>query len=141
MRRLKDDRSFFLYLILEFITFGIYPIYFMWKLIADVNVACEDDGKKTPGILKLILFTLLTCGVYAIVWEYKLVARLNAYCERRKISSAITPSGWLAWSLAGALLCSIGVWVAFYKLIELTNDVMNDYNTMLYRRESEPISE
>ena len=137
MRKLKDERSFLLYLVLGFITFGIYQFFFLWGLIKDVNVACRDDNDKTPGLIPFILLTFVTCGIYGIVWYYRMVARLNRYCDRSNIRPSVTPMEWLGWFVFGALICGIGSYVAQYKLIELSNNVMNDYNASLYRRERE----
>ena len=129
MRKVKDDRSFWVYLLLTTVTLGIYWFVFAWDLVKDVNEACREDGDKTRGVVCFVLLTIVTCGVYGIFWHYTIVARLNKYCKKNNKKALLEPIEWLGWYVLGSVLCGIGSLVAQYKLIELSNDVMNDYNS------------
>ena len=82
MNTLKDDRSFITIFFLTLITFGIYGIYFIHVQARDTNIACAEDGKKTAGLIKLILIGIITFGIYFIVWDIKLVLRWQKYTEK-----------------------------------------------------------
>ena len=56
---LKTDRSLVLYILLGFLTCGIYQLYVFYTIMRDVNVACDGDGRHTPGLLEFILFGIL----------------------------------------------------------------------------------
>ena len=81
MNKLKDDRNWLVVMFLTLITCGIYGIYFAWVQIRDTNIACAQDGKKTAGLIKLIILTLLTFGIYAVIWDIKLVCRWQNFAE------------------------------------------------------------
>ena len=74
--RLKADRSLIAYILLNFLTCGIYSWYFIYALARDVNAACAGDGRSTAGLLKLILLSFITCGFYSLYWYYALGNRL-----------------------------------------------------------------
>ena len=40
---------------LWWMAFAVYNLYVFYKMIKDVNVACEGDGEKTAGLEFLIL--------------------------------------------------------------------------------------
>ena len=80
--RLKADRSLLVYILLNFITCGIYGLYFIYALARDVNVVCAGDGRNTAGLLKLVLFSFLTCGLYGLFWFYSLGNRLACNAHR-----------------------------------------------------------
>ena len=64
-RMLKTNRSLIVYLLLNFITCGIYNFFFIHSMAKDVNEACENDGERTPGVGMFILMTLIG---YAVGW-------------------------------------------------------------------------
>ena len=53
--------------LLNIITCGIYSFFFIHSLAKDVNVACVDDGEKTPGVGMFIFMTLIGIGVGLIL--------------------------------------------------------------------------
>lgn len=85
--KLKDDRNWFVVMLLSIFTLGLYGIYFIHVQIRDTNIACADDGKKTGGLLKFFLLGILTFGIYMIIWDYKIVQRWQNYA----ISNNETP--------------------------------------------------
>ena len=80
--RPKADRSLIAYILLTFITCGIYGWYFIYALARDVNAVCAGDGKSTAGLIKLILLSMITCGFYGIYWYYSLGNRLAENAPR-----------------------------------------------------------
>ncbi len=125
---LKTDRNLLVYILLSIVTCGIYPLYFIYRLAEDVNVACEGDGEDTPGLVALILLSLVTCGIYSWYWYYRLGNRLANNSMRYGLMFQENGTTILMWCLFGALLCGIGPYVAMYILIKNTNAICDAYN-------------
>lgn len=126
--RLKDDRGLLSYILLSLITCGIYSYYFIYKMAADVNIACEGDGEETAGLAAFILLSMITCGIYAWFWYYKLGNRLANNAGRYGLSFQENGTTVLVWLIFGSLLCGIGPFIAMYILIKNTNQICNAYN-------------
>ena len=101
MQRLKTDRNIVTYVLLTIVTFGIYGYYFLYKLAEDVNVMCQGDGKKTPGLLEFILLSFITCGFYAFYWYYELGNRIQANAPRYGLSFQESGTTVLLWCIVG----------------------------------------
>lgn len=128
--RLKDDRGLFSYILLSLITCGIYSYYFIYKMAADVNVACEGDGEQTSGLIIFILLSIVTCGIYAWFWYYKLGNRLCSNAPRYGLTFQENGTTVIMWLIFGSFLCGIGYFVAMNILIKNTNRICNAYNRM-----------
>lgn len=126
--RLKADRSLVAYILLSFITCGIYSWYFIYALARDVNAACAGDGKSTAGLVKLLLLSFITCGFYAWYWYYALGNRLAENAPRYGLSFQENGTTVLLWMLVGVLLCGIGPLVGMYIIIKNTNSLCGAYN-------------
>lgn len=128
VRRLKDDRGLVSYILLTFITCGIYGYYFIYKLASDVNVACDGDGENTTGLAAFILLSIVTCGIYAWVWYYKLGNRLASNGPRYGVTITENGTTVLMWQIFGVLMCGIGPFIAMNILIKNSNKICNAYN-------------
>lgn len=126
--KLKDDRGLLSYIVLTLITCGIYSYYFIYKLAADVNVACDGDGEDTAGLVAFILLSFVTCGIYAWIWYYKLGNRLASNAGRYGLSFQENGTTILLWQIFGSLICGIGPFIAMNILIKNTNKICNAYN-------------
>ena len=124
MKPLKTDRTMLSYVILSIVTFGIYDLYFRYKLIKDINLVCEDDGKHTSGVIVLIVLSLLTFGIYGYVWNYKVGERINEQAHKRDV--VVNINGMIM------LLCTaslgFGFFIAMFGLIKSMNKLCDDYN-------------
>ena len=127
MKRLKDNRSWFLVLIFTILTVGIYGIYFYHIMARDTNIACSYDGKKTSGVFKYILFSLLTFGLYSIIWEYKILSRWKNQAENNGEQAKLSPNLYL---ILNILLSFTGICtlIAFYLRIMGLNQMCYLYN-------------
>ena len=125
---LKTDRSLVLYILLGFLTCGIYQLYVFYTIMRDVNVACDGDGKRTPGLLEFILFGILTCGIYDLYWFYSVGNRLADNAPRYGLRFQENGTTLLLWMLIGSLLCFIGSYVGVYFLLNNVNAICNAYN-------------
>lgn len=127
-QRLQTDRSLLMYILLTIVTCGIYSYYFIWKLAADINVACEGDGKKTPGLAEYILLSIVTCGIYSYYWMYSIGNRLQENAPRYGMSFSENGTTILMWQIFGILLCGLGPYFAMNILITNTNRICLAYN-------------
>jgi hypothetical protein len=134
MRKIKDDRSLFTYIVLGILTCGIYDIWFLHHLVKDVNELCAEDGKKSSGVLAYVLLSLVTCGFYSFFWWYRLGDMLERAAKRRGVNNSITGGYVLISMVLGALVCGIGSYVGIYKVIDATNDLATDYNVNIRAR-------
>lgn len=125
---LKTDRSLVLYILLGFLTCGIYQLYVFYTIMRDVNVACDGDGKHTPGLLEFILFGILTCGIYDLYWFYSVGNRLADNAPRYGLHFQENGTTLLLWMLIGSLLCFIGSYVGIYFLLNNVNAICSAYN-------------
>ena len=125
---LKTDRSLVLYILLGFLTCGIYQLYVFYTIMRDINVACDGDGRHTPGLLEFILFGILTCGIYDLYWFYSVGNRLADNAPRYGLRFQENGTTLLLWMLIGSLLCFIGSYVGVYFLLNNVNAICNAYN-------------
>ncbi len=125
---LKTDRNVFLFVLLSIITCGIYYYVFIYELARDVNIACNGDGEKTPGLLEYILLSIVTLGLYNLYWCYKLGNRLSMNATR--YGKYVNENGTtvLLWMLVGMFVCCIGPFIAWSIIINLSNTVCLCYN-------------
>ena len=81
----KDNRSFWFYLLLTFLTCGLYSIYFWYVYVEDLNTIFYGDGEDSPNyiivlLLSWVLWTLLgylTGGIGQLVADYFMIQNLN----------------------------------------------------------------
>lgn len=125
---LKTDRSLVLYILLGFLTCGIYQLYVFYTIMRDVNVACDGDGRHTPGLLEFILFGILTCGIYDLYWFYSVGNRLADNAPRYGLHFQENGTTLLLWMIIGSLLCFIGSYVGIYFLLNNVNAICSAYN-------------
>ncbi len=125
---IKEDRSLGMYILLSICTCGIYSWYFIYTMAQDSNTMCQEDGKKTPGLLAFILLTIITCGFYGIYWEYSLANRLAGNAPRYGMNFQENGTTVLLWHLFGALLCGVGPFIAINILIKNMNALAHAYN-------------
>ena len=122
--RLKEDRSIWMYLLLSFVTCGLYSFYFVYKLIEDVNIAMAGDGEETPGIVKYLLLSIITCGIYGFYWQYCLGNRLANNAPRYGMNFQENGTTVLLWDVLGSLACGVGPFIAWYIIIKNTNNLI-----------------
>ncbi|ETP73224.1 hypothetical protein UYO_0690 [Lachnospiraceae bacterium JC7] len=125
---LKEDRSIWMYIILSIVTCGIYSIYFLYKLIQDVNIAMAGDGEETAGIVKYILLSVITCGIYGWYWQYCLGNRLANNAPRYGMNFQENGTTILLWTVLGSFLCGLGPIIAWNIIIKNTNAICAAYN-------------
>lgn len=125
-------RSFWMYLLLGFVTGGIYSLYVMWHLIKDINIICEEDGKKSPNLIVVVLLSGVTFGIYGIYWYYIQGKRLYEIAPRYGCDVNENGLFYILWRL---FLPGIGGFVGTYKLFENLNKLGESYNNGIVTNE------
>lgn len=62
-----EVRSVFLMLVLWVVTFGIYGIWWSFKVAGEVNAFLGSDRMSA---IKIMAFTILTCGLYGMYFQF-----------------------------------------------------------------------
>ena len=127
--QVNEKRNFWIYLLLSFVTCGIYSIYFWYVYVVDLNTIFAGDGEDSPNYLIVFLLSLVTCGIYGIYWQYKQANRIyqQAY-SRYGVTVNESGSTILLWNLLGLVTGGIGQMVAEYFMITNLNTVASVYN-------------
>lgn len=124
----NDKRSLGMYILLSFVTCGIYSWVFIYHLANDMNVVCAGDGDETPDLLMFIVLSFVTCGIYGIYWYYKLGNRQAANARRYNVNITENGTSILVWMLIGSLIAGIGYFVAMHIVIKNMNLLAYAYN-------------
>ncbi|SFG15115.1 DUF4234 domain-containing protein [Oribacterium sp. WCC10] len=131
---LATDRSLVTYILLGFVTCGIYSLYMLHCIIKDVNITCAGDGKTTSSIWAYIGFGILTCGIYDMIWLYNLGNRLQYNAPRYGMNFQENGTTVLLWELFGAVLCGVGPFIAAHIIIKNSNALNAAYNNMMFQQ-------
>jgi len=79
-----QQRSIALYIVLTFVTCGIFGIIWYVSLANDINtVAGVED---TSGIV-VFLLTVITCGIYGLYWAYRCGEKIDKAKQNRGLAS------------------------------------------------------
>lgn len=130
---IQTDRSLLVYIILSFITCGIYGFYFIYTIARDMNIMCSGDGDSTPGLGAYIALSIVTCGIYNLWWVYKIGNRLAFNGPRYGLQFQENGTTVLMWYIIGIILCGLGPWIGMYIIIKNTNAMAAAYNNCIAR--------
>jgi phosphoglycerate-specific signal transduction histidine kinase len=65
--------NWILFLVLNYVTCGLWGIYVWTVITKNKNVMAEKYGvQKIMGYIPTFLLTMITCGIYGLVWFYKM---------------------------------------------------------------------
>lgn len=124
----SENRGIIKYIILSFITLGIYAWWYTYKLAQDMNVVCEGDDENTPGLLAYVLLSMVTLGLYSYWWQYKIGNRLQANAGRYGLTFQESGTTILPWDIFGVVLCGIGPFVAMWIIMKNMNAMARTHN-------------
>ena len=68
-------RSIGLAIVLSIVTCGIYGLYWLYCIVADLNTAVGEP-EDTSGAM-VILLSIVTCNIYLLYWYYKAAGKVN----------------------------------------------------------------
>lgn len=119
------ERSYFIFILLGIITFGIYPIVFWTKFSNDVNKVCDGDGKKTMKFVFVWLLNFVTLGIFGLVWKVMLGQRLKSNAPRYDLKTSESGALVLMYTL---LIPVFGFMIGQAILIKNFNKLARAYN-------------
>lgn len=125
----RTDRGLFVFLLLSFITFGIYPFIFYTSLGKTLNKICRPvDGKKTMNFCLLtFVFAPITAGIAEIVWFHRISKRIGNELSRRGVGYAFGAADFWLWNVVGSLIF-VGPFIYFHKLCKAMNKLCESAN-------------
>lgn len=126
--KLKSNRGLLKYILWNFLSFGIYDLYFIHAVSHEANISCEGEGKKTRGIAFYLFLSAVTFGIYRWVWGYCVSERMAATLKKANVQSPVSGISWFLWDFFGVLLFGVGLLVAQYQLIHGLNEVNRLYS-------------
>lgn len=125
---IQNDRNIWVYILLTFVTCGIYSIYFWYRYTEDINLVCDGDGNESPNYIIVFLLSLVTFSIYGFYWYYKQGNRLQAIAPSYGLNFQENGTSVLLWMLLGSFLCGIGTFVGMHILMKNMNDIAEPYN-------------
>lgn len=125
---LDENRSLLKFVLLSFITCGLYGIYYMYRMTEDINAVCDGDGEDSPNYLIVILLSFITCGIYQFYWIYKQANRMYDAATRYDVRIDETGTTILLWMILGSLLCFFGTFYAWHLMFTNLNKLASEYN-------------
>ncbi len=129
--QLKTNRGMIKFILLNFITFGIYSLIFFSNLSTDINtIASRYDGKKTMHFcLLFFIIAPITLGIGAIVWYHRICARIGAELNRRGLGYSFGAGSFWGWFVFGSLIL-VGPFIFLHKLCKAMNLLSENYNVI-----------
>lgn len=129
----KTDRSLLKFVLLGFITFGIYQIVVLTESVNALNrIATPRDCKHTMHYcLMFFLFGWMTCGIAWLVYWHRLSTRLGDQLESRGLHREISARDYWLWGVLGCLII-VGPFVFMYKYLHAMNSLCKDYDERPY---------
>lgn len=130
--RLRTDFSLGKFILLSFITFGIYGIIVMSRVVDNVNtIASPYDGKKTMNYFGAMLLGIVTFGIYPLVWFHQFSDRVGNELNRRNITSDFSSTTFWLWFVLGAIII-VGPFIYYDRLFKSVIAMTESYNTYGY---------
>ena len=127
--QLPTNRSMWKIWLLSMITFGIYGLVIMTKMVDNLNlIASRYDGKKTMHYCLLVFLIMpITFGIAGIVWYHKVSARMGNELVRRNQPYSFGASDFWLWGVLGSLII-VGPFIYLHKYCKTMNYLAADYN-------------
>ena len=127
-QQLAADRNLVVFIVLSFITLGIYTIVFYYKIVRDINtIASRYDKRTTINFLLVILLSLLTLGIFGLYWFHTTFDRIGDELARRKIDYTFDAVAFWLWGVLGIFII-VGPFVCVHKTCKAMNKLCEHYN-------------
>jgi hypothetical protein len=122
------NRGLFKMIFLGLITFGIYNIVVMDKIVTELNIAASRyDGRRTMPYFSMTMLSPITLFIYPLVWIHGLCDRIGCELNRRGIDYKFGASTFWLWNVLGSLIL-VGPWVYTHKMMKAMNKINEDFN-------------
>ena len=123
---IQEDRRLWKLILFTIPTFGIYNIYFWFRMTQDLNQIYTEE-KKIKNYILVCFLSIITLGIYRWVWFFYLEDRIQMAGRQMGIKIKPGPSVTLIWKLFGTFII-IGPFVANFIVIHNMNKVAKEYN-------------
>jgi hypothetical protein len=126
---LNTSRGLLKFLLLSFITCGIYSIVYFSVISTDINIiSSRYDGRKTMHYcLLMFLIGPITCGIAYFVWFHNLSNRVGNELRRRGVPYDFSAGTFWLWYILGSFII-IGPFVYIHKLSRAFNLLAENFN-------------
>ena len=126
---LRTNRGLIKYIVLSFLTLGIYGIVCISHISEEINlVASRRDGKHTMHFcLIYFLLSWLTFGIASLVWWTKISSRIGDELHARNLPYSISAGTFWGWNVLGSLIF-VGPFIFMHKFFKAMNYINADYN-------------
>ena len=127
---LDTNRSLVKFILIGFITLGIYQLFITARAGEDLNMmASRWDGKRTMNYwLIALLLGPITLGIMYLIWWNGFANRIGAEQQRRGLPKTVSASDFWLWSILGSLII-VGPFIFAYKWLGAMNQLCENYNT------------
>lgn len=130
---LPTSRGLLKAILFSIITLGFYNWYLIHRFAKETNIACQEDGRHTRGLIAFWLLSLITFGIYGIVWFCNWISRCNGMlCRYRRPEGLQLSTYLLTIFLLGPLTLGIMYIVVYAKELYLQNKVNELYNELYF---------
>lgn len=93
--------NWILWLVLNYVTCGIYALYVYYVMTDNNNKIANERGVKTiMGFIPAFLLGIVTCGIFLIVWQYMFVKQQSEIANASGVTLTPTDSPVLLFLLA-----------------------------------------
>ena len=127
MQRIQK-RDLLPYILLSFVTCGIYSYYWLYKMNTDMNILCQNDGSEPMESSLVVILGIVTGGIYTLYWIYKQGNRMNAKAQSYGIRAEENGTSYLMWMIFGSLMCCVGAFIGLHLFIKNFNVLVDHYN-------------
>lgn len=123
------NRSLTKYILLGFITLGIYQIWVTARGGEDLNaIASRWDNKRSMNFwLVVFLIGPITLGIAYLVWWHKTSDRIGNEQRRRGLPQTVSAGSYWGWAILGSLIV-VGPFIFYHKWLHAMNDICGHYN-------------
>lgn len=80
------ERNLIAAVVYSFLTFGIYSLYWLYKLQKDTNRLLGLRDETSPGLV--VLLSIVTLGIYTVYWAYRQGSKFRDEARGRGSSEA-----------------------------------------------------
>ena len=126
--QLPTGRAGWKMLLLGMVTFGIYPLVIMCKIVTELNIAASRyDGERTTSFLGMGMLASVTFGIYPIIWYHTISDRIGNEVRRRGYDYKFGAGTFWLWNVLGSLIL-VGPCVYMHKMLKCMNIINDDFN-------------
>jgi len=93
------SRNIVLYVILTFLTCGIFGLFWFCTLNDDTNRI--SNHPEAPGGITALLLSFITCGIYSFFWYYAMGDRIDEAKQARGLPGGSSAALYLILSILG----------------------------------------